>query len=211
MTEATMSRGPELVDDRQRSRLVKVPRWAFLLFVLAVGIAFWPNLVQVSGIHGDYETLYFKSSGMGMVDQYFAIGRPVAAVIANLTMWPLHSLADFRWVRLFSVLTACLLGLQMLAICIVVLRTRKVDAVAIAVATFFVPPFIYSILQPAAWAPHLVTMLIAKGAYLVLSPPTFQAVPFVILLRQREWRALARQCLDYAASKPVWVGFLTFQ
>ena len=211
MAEAAAARGRALVDGWRRSRLGQVPTWVFGLFVAAIAIAFWPNIVQVGGIHGDYETLYFKSSGMGMVDQYLAIGRPVAAVIANLTMWPLQSLADFRWVRLFSVLTACLLGLQMLAICIVVLRTRKTDAITIAIAAFFVPPFIYSILQPAAWAPHLVTMVIAQSAYLVLSRSNFQAVPFAILIGRREWRAVARHCLDYAGSRPVWLGFLIFQ
>ncbi len=206
-----MSRVRRLVRDRPTSRLGKVPPWTILLYGSALIIAFWPNVVWVSGIHGDYETLYFKSSGMGMVDQLFAIGRPVAAFIANLTIWPLHSLADFRWARVFSLLTMCLLGLQMLAICIVVFRTRKTDAVVIALAIFLVPPFVYSILQPAAWAPHLVTMLIAQGGYLVLSRSNFQTVPFVILLRQREWWALIRQLRAYVGSRPVWGGFLIYQ
>jgi hypothetical protein len=210
MTSSTLSRLWPASTGRLASRLGKVPLWTAALFVLGLVVVFSPNLIWVSGIHGDYETIYFKSAGQGMIDQLLAIGRPVAAIFNDLTILPMQSVSSIRWIRMFSLLTACVLGMQMLTICIAVLRTRKVDALAICLVTVLVPPLIYSILQPAAWAPHLVTLLFALAAYLVLSQSNLQLLSFVALVRERQWHALPRQAWAYACSRPVWAGALIY-
>jgi len=122
------------------------PLFAVLAFSLAVAFAFSPNLLSICGIHNDYEMLNLKSVSLFHAESeaLFAIARPVAAPLTNLPMLAVQSLSDYRWTRLFSVLTMCVLGAQLMSICIHRLRTRVVDALAIALATLLVLPFIYS-------------------------------------------------------------------
>ncbi len=195
---------------RISARLGKVSRSTAALLALAIVIAFSPNLLWVGGIHMDYETLYYGSSGQGLIDQLFALGRPVAAVFNDVTIWPLGSVSDIRWVRVFSILTACVLGLQMLATCIAVFRMRQGDALAACLAALLAPPLIYSILLPIAWTPHLLTMLFAFGAYLTLSRSNLQALSLLTLIERGQWRALPRQAWAYATSRWAWTACLLY-
>jgi hypothetical protein len=113
--------------------------------------------------------------------------------------------------RLFSMLTMCVLGAQMIANCVLLLRTRAADALAIALATFLVPAFIYSVLDPSAWVPHLMSMLLVLLAYAFLGRSNLQAVPFLVLARERSWWALGRQVGLYARLRPVWLACLVVQ
>src|SRR5476651_311714 len=95
----------------------RVPSWAFVAFSVAFFVALSPNLLQVYGIHNDYEMLIFKNHGVLFheAEHLFSIARPLAAILSNLTLLPAESIADFRWTRLFSVATVCFLGLQMIS------------------------------------------------------------------------------------------------
>src|SRR5262249_31321438 len=116
MTSSSLVRLWPVPEGRLSAQLGKVPGWALMVFVFSIVVAFSPNLIWVSGIHGDYETIYFGSSGQGMIDQLLAIGRPVAAIFNDLTILPMQSVSAIRWIRIFSILTAAVLGLQMLVI-----------------------------------------------------------------------------------------------
>src|ERR1051325_9816028 len=96
------------------------PLFAVLAFSLAVAFAFSPNLLSIYGIHNDYEMLSSKRLAFFHPEagELFAIARPVAALLTNLTMLPVESLSDYRWTRLFSLLTMCVLGAQLMSICI---------------------------------------------------------------------------------------------
>ena len=96
------------------------PLFAVLAFSLAVAFAFSPNLLSIYGIHNDYEMLHLKSVSLFHAESeaLFAIARPVAALLTNLPMLAVQSLSDYRWTRLFSVLTMCVLGAQLMSICI---------------------------------------------------------------------------------------------
>ena len=213
MTEVPLPGGFSDAGGGLRSWWNRVPAWAVLAYSLGIFLAFSPNVIVVSGIHNDYEMLQFKSSGFfhSEAEQLLSVARPVAALLTNLPILPLHSLADFRWSRLFSLLTICLIGVLMMAICTHRLRVRTQDAVAIALASFLCLPFIYSVLQPAAWAPHLVAILIAFSAYHILSRSNFQALSFLTAAARKDVRLLGRQALLYSRIKPVWIAGLIFQ
>ena len=193
--------------------LRRLPAWSIVAFCAAIALAYSSNVLQVVGIHNDYEMLYFKNLGFFFVEaeHLFSLARPVAALLTNLTVLPLQSLGDYRWSRIFSILTVCVMGTQMIAFCIFQLRTTVRDAVAVALVTFLVLSFIYSILNSSAWVPHLLTVLIAFGAYSILSRSNLQAIPFLILARQRDYRGLCRQVLAYSRLRPVWLACLIYQ
>jgi hypothetical protein len=193
--------------------LGKVPLWTIVVFSAAVAFAYSPNVLQVFGIHNNYEMLYFWRPQFLFpdVEQLFTTGRPVAALLTNLTVLPVHSLADIRWMRIFSLLTVCLIGTQMMANCILLLRTRARDAVAVAVSLFLVLAFIYSVLDPSAWVAHLLSLLLVFLAYTILGRSNLQSIPFLVLARRRDWRAFVRQAWTYAVTGPVWLACLVFQ
>jgi len=132
-----------------------VPVWSVVAFAAGIGLALSPNLFYLYGIHNDYEMalqaeqhhLFFTEAG-----DLAAIGRPVAALLSNIPMLPVGEFADFRWTRLFSLLTVCVLGAQMISISVRTLQVRTLDAVAVALATFLVPSFIYATLNATAGA-----------------------------------------------------------
>ena len=187
--------------------------FAILVFSGAIAVAYAPSVLQVFGIHNDYEMLYTRSLQFFHPEaaHQFAIGRPICALFTNLTVLPLEYLADYRWTRLFAILTVCVLGAQMITNCVFRLHTRARDAVAIALATFLVPAFFYSVTNASAWAPHLLTILIAFGAYTVLGRSNLQSISFLILAKRQEYGTFCRQLFAYAGSRPVWTSCLLYQ
>lgn len=191
----------------------RAPLAAILAFSIGVAFAFSPNVLEVYGIHNDYEMLNFKSSGFfhPEAEALFAIARPVAGLLTNLTVLPVQVLSDYRWMRIFSILTVCLTGSLLIAICIHRLRTGVVEAVAIALATFLVPPFIYSVLNSSAWSPHLLSVLLVMVAYGALSASNVLLPSFHEALQRRDAAMLLRQAWAYARLKPVWAGCIVYQ
>jgi hypothetical protein len=189
------------------------PLFAVLAFSLAAAFAFSPNLLSIYGIHNDYEMLNLRSVSLFHVESgaLAAIARPVAALLTNLPMLAVQSLSDYRWTRLFSLLTMCVLGAQLMSICIHRLRTRVIDALAIALAALLVLPFIYSVLNATAWAPHLVSVLLVFSAYAILSRTNVLLPAFVDPVQDRAYRLSLRQLGAYAALKPVWVACIVYQ
>lgn len=191
-----------------------VPVWSVVAFAAGIGLALSPNLFYLYGIHNDYEMalqaeqhhLFFTEAG-----DLAAIGRPVAALLSNIPMLPVGEFADFRWTRLFSLLTVCVLGAQMISISVRTLQVRTLDAVAVALATFLVPSFIYATLNATAWAPYLVAVFISFAAYAMLSRSDVEALPFLALARDRDYRGMARQVRAYAALRAVLVATLILQ
>ena len=190
-----------------------VPGWALVAFGLGIAVSFSPNLLTIYGIHNDYETLYVKSATFfhPEAEALFAIARPVAALLTNLPILPVETLPDLRWTRIFSLLTVWLLGVQMMSICLHRLRTRAWDALVIALATFLVLPFVYSVLAANAWAPHLIAVLLAFVAYAILSGSNLLLVSFPGNSRHGNYRLQVAQALEYATRKPVWLACLVCQ
>jgi hypothetical protein len=190
-----------------------IPGWTILFFCLGIAVVFSPNVFAVYGLHNDYEMLNYKSSHFfhPEAEALFAIARPVAALLTNLTMLPVNTLADFRWTRIFSILTVCFLGSQMISLCIQRLRTRAQDAIALSLVTFLVLPFIYSVINATAWSPHLVTVLIAFVSYRILSDSNVLLIAFLGKAGWRDIRPLTRQAWGYFRLKPVWLACLVYQ
>jgi hypothetical protein len=84
-------------------------------------------------------------------------------------------------------------------------------SVAIALVTFLVPAFIYSVLNAPAWATHLLPILVAFVAYEVLSQSNVQALPFLGMARRREYTSLLPQVLAYGRQRAVWGACLILQ
>lgn len=191
----------------------RIPAWAFLLFVAGFGLALSPNLLHLYGIHNDYEMLIFKNHGLlhHEADHLFAIARPLAALLCNLPLLPVETLGDYRWTRLFSTATVCLLGYQLISICVHHLRTSALQGAVVALVTFLVPAFIYSVLNATAWGTHLVPLFIAFVAYEILARANVRAIPFIGIAARREWGALWHQALAYARLPEVWRASLVLQ
>ncbi len=193
--------------------LREIPLWAILAFSAAIAVAYSPNVIHVFGIHTDYDNLYTRSPHFlhPEAEHLFAVARPVAALFSNLTMLPVLSIGDYRWTRIFSIIMVCVLGAQMMGNCIQLLRVRTLDAVAVAIATFVVPAFTYSVLVAAAWAPHLLTIFIAFGAYTCLGRSNLQSIPFLVYATRRDYPGLRIQFLKYASVRPVWIACILYQ
>jgi hypothetical protein len=191
----------------------RLPIWTVSLFSAGFVFAMSPNLLKVFGIHNDYEQLIFKNHGLLFheAEHLFAIARPVAALLSNLTLLPAESISDFRWTRVFSTATVCLLGFQMMSICVRRLRVDPFPAVVLALAAFLTPAFIYSTLNPTAWAPHLVSILIGFLAYEILSNSNVQAIPFVAVVQSGNPRSVWRQLRAYCALRAVWGACIVLQ
>lgn len=190
-----------------------VPVWATLVFATTLSFVFSPNILSIYGIHNDYEMLYGRTFSLlhAESEHQFAIVRPVTALFTNLPMLAVAALSDYRWTRIFSVLTTIFMGMQLMSICIGRLQIRTLDALAIALATFLVPPFIYSVLNATAWAAHLLPVALAFVAYAILSGGNVQALPVLGLAARRDWRGLALQISEYARTKPVWAAVIALQ
>jgi len=191
----------------------RVPLLALLLISLGYLTAWSPNLLHVFGIHDDYEMLIFKNHGFLFHEagHLFSIARPVSAILSNITLAPAESIADFRWARLFSVATVCFLGWQMMSICIHRLRIDVLPAAVIALGAFLLPPFIYSVLNVAAWAAHLVPIMIAFFSYEMLSQSNVQAIPFTGIVARHDYRVFVRQLPAYCTLSSVWGACLVLQ
>jgi hypothetical protein len=132
-------------------------------------------------------------------------------LLSNIPMMPVRAFDDFRWTRIFSTLSMCFLGVQMIWICVQVLKVKVVDATALALATFLTPAFIYSILNTTAWAPHLVTIFFAFVAYAILSRSNVQALAFLSFASPPDNREMWRQVVTYVSVRRVLVASLVMQ
>lgn len=191
----------------------RLPFWAVAVFSIAFAVALSPNVLSVYGIHNDYEMLIFKNHGLLFheAEHLFSIARPVAALVSNFTLLPVDTLQDFRWTRVFSIATVCFLGFQMMSICVYRLRADLLPSVVIALTTFLVPAFIYSVLNAPAWASHLLPILIAFLSYEVLSQSNIQALPFLGIVQRREYKLVLPQFLAYGRLRAVWGSCLILQ
>jgi hypothetical protein len=191
----------------------KVPAWTIVAFCAIYVAVFLPCVVYVVGIHNDYEMVWFKHWGLlhGESTAMFALARPVAALLTNLTVLPAMQIADFRFVRMFSILTTWIIGAQLIIIFVCHLGIRARDALAIALAVFLVPAFLYSVLASAAWAPHLMTIFFALCGYSFLSRSNIQATAFCGLLGRGQYRALVSQLGEYVRLRQVGLAIVFVQ
>ena len=211
---ASFGVAPPLRGRASRFLYRRIPIWPILVFAGVIAAAYSPNVLQVFSLLDGYDMLSLKSSRFffhNESEHLFSVARPLAGLFSNVPLLPVQSAADFRWVRILSILTVCVTGAQMIANCIVRLNTSKLDAVAVTIVTFLVPPFIYAILSASAWAPHLVTSFIVVGAYTLLGRSNAQAMPFLVLARRRDYRAFWHQVFVYSCSRPVWSACLIYQ
>lgn len=187
---------------------------AILAFFVVLAVAYSPTVLQVFNLLDDYDVLEAKRDyfffHMEMV-HLFSIARPVAALLTNLPILPVQSPEDFRWLRFFSLLTAGVIGAQMIANCVVRLRAGVLDSVAIALATFLGLAFIYAIVDSTAWTAHLLTTFIAFSAYTILGRSNLQIIPFKMILTRRDYRALSWQLYAYCSKRSVWSACLLYQ
>lgn len=193
---------------------LRVPLWTMFVFTAGIVFALAPNIVHLYGIHNDYEMAIYAKERLSFFQEsghLITIGRPVAALLSNVPMMPVRAFDDFRWTRIFSTLTVCLLGAQMIWVCVRVLQVKAVDAVALALAIFLTPAFIYSILNTTAWAPHLVTIFFSFVSYAVLSRSNVQALAFLGLPSLSDYRGMGRQIVAYASVRRVLTASLVMQ
>lgn len=191
----------------------KVPSWTIVAFCAVYLAVFLPCVAFVVGIHNDYEMIWYKTWGLFHTEAaaLVAIGRPVAALLTNLTVLPAMEIADFRWVRLFSIATVWVMGAQLMIISICHLAIRPAIALTLALAIFLVPSFLYSVLGSAAWAPHLTSIFLALWAYAALSRANVQATSFMGIVQRREYRSFVRHVLAYISLRPVILAFVILQ
>ena len=189
--------------------------WAAAIFAVVIAIAYAPNVVEIFNILDDYDVLLFKNQYFHLphleTEHLLSIARPVAALFTNVFILFVQSVESLRWLRIFSILTTCLLGAQMLRICIFRLRTRVSDALAITLGTFLGLPFIYAIVDATAWAPHLLTTFFAFCSYILLSRSNIQSILFLDLWRRGKYRASYRRLISYVFSWPVLGACLFYQ
>ncbi|UYN97342.1 MAG: hypothetical protein KIT25_10570 [Enhydrobacter sp.] len=190
--------------------------WTIVVFGLALAFAYSPNIIEVYNLLDDYDVLYFKRTKEHYflhleAEHLFSVARPLAALLTNLPILPIQSADDFRWFRLFALLTAVGTGTLLMANCIVRLRVRSFDAVALAVSIFSGFAFIYAILDATAWVPHLLTALITCAAYTVLGRSNLQALSLLHLFGRGDRGGFFRQALRYFTSRDVVLACLVYQ
>jgi hypothetical protein len=209
MRHSTLRRQRPLLDALAQSWPRNNPITAVLVVAFAIVVAFSPNILVVSGIHNDYEMLYYRSPGFFHIEagSLVAIARPVSTLLTNLPLIAVHSLSEFRWTRIFSTLSLCFLAAQMTAICVHQLHTRMWDAAIIVLATFLG----YSVLNAPAWVAHLLPVFVCFVSYIVLSQSNIQLLSFIELFARKEYGALLRQVLAYLSLHVVWKACLIYQ
>ncbi len=187
--------------------------FATAVFVLLVAVAYSPAILTVVGIHNDYELLRLKDLTFwhSEAEQLLRIARPVAALLSNVPVWPMQSLEDYRWSRLFSLATLGVLGWLMITICVRRLRISVAVSLASALAVFMTLPFIYSVLNTAAWAPHLCTVLFAFVAYLQLSKSNVQLLSLAGIELRGSFRQVLPLLLNYGRTGAIWRACLVYQ
>jgi len=193
------------ISDKVKPRL---PVWTIIAFAVAIGVAYAPGIIQVYGIHNNYDALVYNSRSFFHADaaRLFEFARPVAGLLSNITVQHLHELSDLRWVRIFSLLTVFCLGAMLMSHCVTHLRAAPLSALLVSIAVFLVPAFTYSVLEPAAWTPHLLTVLLAFLAYGSLSRTNIRAISFLVLASRREYRDLLGHAVVYFGQWPVIVA-----
>ncbi|MEI6200899.1 MAG: hypothetical protein WCP68_03010 [Enhydrobacter sp.] len=191
----------------------KVPAWTIVAFCTIYLAVFLPCIIYVVGIHNDYEMIWYKAWSLlhNESTAMFALGRPIAALLTNLTILPAMEISDFRVVRLFSIATTWVIGAQLIIICVCHLEIRARDAVVIALAVLLVPSFLYSVLAAAAWAPHLTTIFFALYGYSLLSRTNIQVTSFHGLLKRKDYRALLPQFGEYLRLRQVILAIVFVQ
>lgn len=215
MNGLALPRSLPSLSDRTATWLYKrLPIWPVLIFCIVVAIAYSPNVVNVFCLIDDYDVLVLKRTFFFFnpeMEHLFSIARPIAALFTNLFLLPVESLPDLRWVRIISVLTVCVLGTQLMAICVVRLQTTVFNALVIALAVFLGLAFIYAAIDATAWMPHLGSTLLATIAYTILSRSNILLFPLLGVVAQRDWRELRQRSLDYSFSGRVWIAILVEQ
>jgi hypothetical protein len=192
----------------------KVPAWTTIVLCTAVAAAYSPSVLQVFNLLADYDALALKSEHFFFHNEavhLLSIARPVAALLSNLPVLPVESPQDFRWVHAFSLMTLCVVGVQMVTSCIVRLHTTAWDAIAVSLAVFLGLAFVYAVLESTAWTPHLLTTFIAFAAYATLSRSNVKVLSFLSPAARRDYRVLARQSVSYFLQRPVWQACLIYQ
>jgi hypothetical protein len=194
----------------------KVPLWATFCLGIVLATAYSPNIIEVYNLLDDYDVLYFKQKNEHYffhleTVHLFSVARPLAALLTNLPLLAIQSADDFRWFRLFALVTAIGAGTLLMANCIARLRVHALDAVALAISIFSGFAFIYAILDATAWVPHLLTTLVTCAAYTFLGRSNLQALPLLDRLRQRNRRAFLRQAAEYFTSRNVVLACLIYQ
>ena len=140
-------------------------------FALALSAIYLPGVIFVYGVMADAEQIFFKSDGfIGHEAWHLArIGRPIGALFVNIPLLFLDHLSDFRYARLFSLLTIIVVGCMMIRILVRRLWIRPVIAMIIATGILCLPGFIFSVMNPTAWSMHLLSLVLGVGAYALLA------------------------------------------
>ncbi|HVA14958.1 MAG TPA: hypothetical protein VNF99_17055 [Stellaceae bacterium] len=205
----------DLVERGATARDSDVPLWTYLVFVVAMVAAYVGTTFGVYGVHGDYDTFLGRStaSPFWFVEEWqlLSVARPVAVWVSNIPLYPMTGIADFPWARAFGIGTLCLIGLQMIAICVRYLRIRPFDALALAVVTFAVPAFSDSIMNIAAWGPYQTTVCFAFIAYAFLSRTNGQAMLFRVYATLAQYRSFGGHLSRYIARWPFVLACFFFQ
>src|SRR5579875_1452331 len=178
---------------------------AIAAFAVAAIAAYVPIVLFVFGIHTDYDQLYYKSYHFIFREapQLFSVARPIAALLSNITLLPISTLAGLRWYRCFSLFSFIVIGTQTISICTSYLRVRASDAVAVACCLLLVPGLYYAAKSAAAWVPHIGAIWFGVCCYAILSRTNAQSIPFYVYARRFDWREGARFLLSYAGLRPV--------
>ncbi|MBN9089604.1 MAG: hypothetical protein J0J01_22045 [Reyranella sp.] len=188
--------------------------WAFLVFAVAIALAYSPAVLNVFSVLSDFDALALKSEHFFFHNEavhLVSIARPITALLSNLPVLFVQAPEDFRWFRLFSLLTVGVLGWLMIRTCTARLHTSAWDAAMVALATFLGLAFIYAVVESTAWAPHLLAPLLAFVGYSVLSRSNMRMLSFPGYVAQRDYRALPGQLMAYCLVRPVWIACLIYQ
>ena len=188
--------------------------WAFAVFAVVIAVAYSPTVLHVFSVLSDFDALALKEEHFFFHNEavhLVSIARPVAALLSNLPVPFVRAPEDFRWFHLFSLLTVCVLGWLMIKTCTIRLHTSAWDATMVALATFLGLAFIYAVVEATAWAPHLLTPLLAFAAYSVLSRSNGQILSFPEYVARRDYRAFIGQLMAYCFRRPVWLAGLIYQ
>ena len=136
-------------------------------FAAILALIYLPSVLFVYGVMADAEQVFFKSDGLISHEAMHlaGIGRPIAALFANVPLYFLDTLADYRFARVFSLLTLILAGCAMIQVLAARLWIRPAVAVIVALGTLCLPGFIFSLMNPTAWPMHLLSIVFAVAAY----------------------------------------------
>jgi hypothetical protein len=213
----TRSRLSRDQSDVMKSRWLwrRVPIWSIAVFLAVLVLSFSPALLFPYGLHDDFDLLVWKTWTFVFwhieTPHLLSDARPIAAVLTNVPLLWVRTIADFRWVHVFSLFTLCAAAIGLLANCGVRLRLRPLDALVAALSIFLCPAFIYSVLDTSAWAPHLVTTCFVVWAYSILGRSNRQSIALSLPVTWCGVRTLVRRSWSYASSRDVVRACLVYQ